>query len=82
MNATIDGMSDRLVATKEQFMELIKEVPSCGSALDPQVRQYLAGIVNWIRGVDCWEFGCGRYFGDKGREYQISGQGNMLPKAR
>lgn len=71
-------MSEQLVATRHQFPELVKDVTSSRSALDHQFRKYLDGIGN------CFyrKFECGQYFGDKGQEYQISRQPNLLPKAK
>jgi hypothetical protein len=75
-------MSGLFVVAKNQFLELMKEVPSFGPSVDPQVQEYLDGIGNWIRGVDCWDFECGRYFGAKGREYQRTREVKLLPKAK
>lgn len=82
LQEVIDSMSEEFATAKNQFLKLIKGVPSFGPALDSQVREYLDGIENWTRKVDTWEFECDRYFGDKRREYQKTRQVRLLPKAK
>lgn len=81
LQEAIGCVSEQLIVAKDRFLKLIKEVPSFGCALDPQVRGYLDGFGNFARGVDCWEFECARYFGEKGRDIQKSRQVTLLPKA-
>jgi hypothetical protein len=82
LQEAINSMSEQFATANNQFLKLIKEVPSFGPALDAQVREYLDGIGNWTRGVDTWEYECGRYFGDKGREVQRTRKVKLLPKAK
>ena len=56
--------------SRRKFLEGLKKVPSWGEDIDPQVQQYLNGIACWPRGNYCWSFESGRYFGNKGLDYQ------------
>ena len=82
LQEAINSMGEQFATANNQFLKLIKEVPSFGPALYPQVQEYLDGTGNWTRGVDTWEFGCGRYFGDKGREIQRTRKVKLLSKAK
>jgi hypothetical protein len=80
LQEAIDCMSRQFDVVKDEFLELMKKVPSFGPFLDHQVQEYFNWIGNWTRGVDCWDFECGRYFGVKGREYQRTREVKLLPK--
>ena len=74
-------MSDQFIVVKNEFLQLVKEVPSFVPSFDPQVQEYLDGVGNWIRGIDCWDFVCRRYLGPKGHEYQRTREVKLLRKA-
>ena len=62
--------------SRRKFLEGLKKVPSWGEEIDIQVQQYLNGIACWPRGNYCWSFESGRYFGNKGLDYQKTLQCN------
>ena len=67
---------------KTRFLDGLKRVPSWGPEVDQQVQQYLNGLGNWARGNDCWSFEGGRYFGNKGLEYQKTRIVSLLAKVK
>ena len=66
--------------SRRKFLEGLKKVPSWGEEIDIQVQQYLNGIACWPQGNYCWSFESGRYFGNKGLEYQRTRLVPLLPK--
>lgn len=67
---------------QRKFLDGLKRVPSWGRDMDRQVQQYLYGLANWPRCNDCWNFESGRYFGNKGLEYQKTRLVPLLPKVQ
>ena len=55
-----------------RFLDTMKQVPSFGAQVDPQLRKYICSIAVWARANYCWSFESGRYFGDKGQEMQTT----------
>ena len=84
MKLDLDGamkwVADYHSELEKKFLDGLKKVPSWGEDIDPQVQQYLNGIAIWPRGNYCWSFESGRYFGDKGLEYQRTRLVPLLPK--
>ena len=66
--------------SRRKFLEGLNKVPSWGEEIDIQVQQYLNGIACGPQGNYCWSFESGRYFGDKGLEYQRTRLVPLLPK--
>ena len=66
--------------SRRKFLEGLNKVPSWGEEIDIQVQQYLNGIAYWPQGNYCWSFESGRYFGNKGLEYQRTRLVPLLPK--
>ncbi|KAI0371441.1 terpenoid synthase [Pilatotrama ljubarskyi] len=66
----------------KQFIQGLEHVPSFGSEVDGQLREYLQGIAIWPRCVDSWSFEAGRYFGDQGLELQRTRRVQLLPKRK
>ena len=44
LQQAIDCMSDHFIVVKNEFLQLVKEVPSFGPSFDPQVQEYLDGV--------------------------------------
>ena len=63
-----------------RFLDALKRVPSFGPAVDAELQVYITHLANWPRCNDCWNFESGRYFGNKGLEYQRTRLVPMLPK--
>ncbi len=63
-----------------KFIEGLKDIPSFGPEIDPQLQEYILGLANWPRCNDCWNFESGRYFGNKGLEIQKTRRITLLPK--
>ena len=63
-----------------RFLDALKRVPSFGAEVDAQLQVYITHLANWPRCNDCWNFESGRYFGNKGLEYQRTRLVPMLPK--
>ncbi|KAK7021182.1 isoprenoid synthase domain-containing protein [Favolaschia claudopus] len=72
----IQWISDYHDEIVERFLRVREDVinqngfPSWGTDIDDQVAKYIDGLGQWIRGHDEWNFGSGRYFGDRGLEVQ------------
>ncbi|KAK7012921.1 isoprenoid synthase domain-containing protein [Favolaschia claudopus] len=72
----IQWISDYHDEIIEHFLRVREDVikkngfPSWGTDIDDQVAKYIDGLGQWIRGHDEWNFGSGRYFGDRGLEIQ------------
>lgn len=59
--------------TVTSFLSTTRLLPSWGKEIDAEVKFYIDGIGNWVRGEDCWSFECGRYFeGGIGEEVMIN----------
>ena len=65
---------------KRKFLDGLGRVPSFGPELDSQVRTFLDGVANWPRANVCWSFEGGRYFGNRGAEYQKTRKVPLYPK--
>ncbi|KAL5510886.1 hypothetical protein ACEPAG_4643 [Sanghuangporus baumii] len=63
-----------------KFLDGLNQLPSWGPNVDRQLKRYLSGLANWARGNICWSFESGRYFGNKGLEYQKTRLVPLLPK--
>ena len=58
---------------QKRFLDAMKLVPSFGSAaVDVELETYINRIAFWVRANYCWSFEGGRYFGDRGVEYQTT----------
>lgn len=80
LNCAMQWAMDYHKATQLKFLEDLKKVPNWGTDIDRQVRRYLYGLANWVRTNECWSFESGRYFGNKGVEYQVTRLVPLLPK--
>ncbi|KAJ6561560.1 terpenoid synthase [Mycena vulgaris] len=67
-----DEIVENFLAVRDDVLNHRNGVPSWGKTIDAQVEKYIDGLGQWIRGHDEWNFGSGRYFGDKGLEIQQS----------
>ena len=76
----INWISGQFADTAQKFLDGVRNLPSWGADIDRQVQEYVNGIGKWTRAIDCWEFECGRYFGDKGLEIQQTRKVQLLPK--
>ncbi|CDO77211.1 hypothetical protein BN946_scf184747.g24 [Trametes cinnabarina] len=65
-----------------RFLEGLKNVPSFGPEIDPQVQEYLQLIANWPRCLDSWSFESKRYFGELGLEIQKTRMVPLLPRRK
>lgn len=63
-----------------RFLDGMKQVPSFGPDVDPQLQQFIQAIALWPRSNDCWSFESGRYFGSKGLEIQKTRIVPVMPK--
>ncbi|KAJ7137766.1 terpenoid synthase [Mycena epipterygia] len=63
-----------------RFLDALKRVPSFGPEVDSQLHEYIEHLANWPRCNDCWNFESGRYFGNKGLEFQKTRYVPLLPK--
>ena len=83
-NTDFEGAIDWVVRyhkeVEAKFLDGLKRLPSWGPDMDKQVQEYIYGLAIWPRTNDCWNFESGRYFGDKGREYQKTRRVPLLPK--
>ncbi|KAJ6583837.1 terpenoid synthase [Mycena vulgaris] len=61
----ISDLHDNIVA---EFLETWMTVPTFGGPVDREIRIYLDGLGNWVRGNDAWSFESERYFGKNGLE--------------
>ncbi|KAG6917178.1 hypothetical protein DXG01_003614 [Tephrocybe rancida] len=76
----MDWVTNYHAEVEMKFLDGLKRVPSWGSKIDRQMKQYLYGLANWPRCNDSWNFESGRYFGSKGREVQKTRRVPLLPK--
>ncbi|KAH8101904.1 terpenoid synthase [Cristinia sonorae] len=83
-NTDFEGAMDWVVQyhtlVETRFLDGLKRVPSFGPHVDAQLQLYIHGLANWPRCNDCWNFESGRYFGNKGREFQKTRRVPRLPK--
>ncbi|KAL4067245.1 isoprenoid synthase domain-containing protein [Scleroderma yunnanense] len=63
-----------------KFTNGLRELPSWGSTLDLQLKQYLNGTANWARANYCWSYESQRYFGSKGPEIEKTRLVPLLPR--
>ncbi|KAI0706366.1 terpenoid synthase [Earliella scabrosa] len=54
----------------DQFLEAYGKLPSWGPEIDEEVRRYVDGMGNWVRGNIAWSFESERYFGLDGPEIE------------
>ena len=66
---------------KAKFINGLSELPSWGSTLDSQVKEYLDGIANWVQANYCWSYESQRYFGSKGPEIEKTRLVPLLPRS-
>nr|VWP01593.1 Uncharacterized protein [Ganoderma boninense] len=65
---------------KGRFFNALAQLPSFGPDVDAAVQEYIASIVAWPIGNDCWRFESERYFGTMGREVKKTRQVPLLAK--
>ena len=66
---------------RAKFINGLSELPSWGSTLDSQLKEYLDGIANWAQGNYCWSYESQRYFGSKGPEIKKTRLVPLLPRS-
>ncbi|KAG6330338.1 hypothetical protein ID866_8752 [Astraeus odoratus] len=64
-----------------KFINGLFSLPSWGSSLDSQLKEYLNGIANWARANYCWSYESQRYFGSKGPEIEKTRLVPLLPRS-
>ena len=79
-DAAMDWVANYHKEVETRFLDTLKRVPSWGPEVDRQLAVYIEHLANWPRCNDCWNFESGRYFGNKGLEYQKTRLVPMLPK--
>ncbi|KAG7441663.1 terpenoid synthase [Guyanagaster necrorhizus] len=80
LHAALSWVEDCYRSTRNKFLMLWTEIPSWGPETDAIAALYLHGIANWVRGNECWNFECGRYFGSNGRAIQQHRMVTLMPK--
>ncbi|KAJ7116265.1 terpenoid synthase [Mycena crocata] len=80
LNAALKWISDFHDRLVDEFFLFVKNLPSWGDILDPQVAVYVEGLGNWVRANDCWSFESERYFGKGGLEIQVHRRVTLLPR--
>ena len=76
-----DHILDLFLAHSDPSSELSK-MPSWGPQVDEDLRRYIDGFGNWVRGADCWGFESERYFGRDGAEVMKTRRLALLPKKK
>ena len=66
----IDWLDRYIADVIAGFLDNVANMPSWGKDVDRQVKIYIDGVAQWVRGGDDWSFESGRYFGSKGLEVQ------------
>jgi len=64
----------------EKFLSTYKNLPDWGPVINPQIRRYVDGLGNWVRGNDSWSFESWRYFRGKGPEIEKTRWVELMPK--
>lgn len=65
---------------QERFLETYKAFEPCWDLqTNQQLQEVLRSLVNIPRGLRCWHFECGRYFGSKGAVVYESQRVPLLP---
>ncbi|KAL1940077.1 hypothetical protein VTO73DRAFT_9412 [Trametes versicolor] len=82
LDSAIEWVVDFHHGIAARFIEGLEHLPSFGPGVDAQLQEYLQNIANWPRCVDSWSFEAGRYFGERGVEYQRTRQVPLLPKSK
>ncbi|KAF9043781.1 terpenoid synthase [Hymenopellis radicata] len=80
MAAALNWISDLHADIVNRFLRVWTNIPTYGGPLDRDVRIYVDGLANWVRGNDCWCFECERYFGSSGAEISRTREVKLLPK--
>ncbi|KAK6996946.1 terpene cyclase [Favolaschia claudopus] len=65
-----EELATHFLATRKDILNHLDSGNSWGEAMDNQVKRYIDGLGQWIRGHDEWTFRSERYFGDYGIEVQ------------
>ncbi|KAK5651017.1 hypothetical protein OQA88_2098 [Cercophora sp. LCS_1] len=73
----IGNWTDDLV---RDFLHCHANLPSWGPEVDEQVRQYVNGLGQWVRGNNDWSFESQRYFGTTGELVKRTREIYMLPR--
>ena len=70
VQGAIDWLDRYIADALAGFLDNATNMPSWGKDIDRQVKIYIDGVAQWVRGTDDWTFESGRYFGSKGLEVQ------------
>jgi hypothetical protein len=62
------------------FMDGVEKLPSWGTEIDQNVRQYIDCIGYLVRGADAWSYESERYWGKKGEEVQRTRVVTIFPE--
>lgn len=76
----MDWVAARHTQLECEFFSALKRIPTWGEPVDSWVKEYCAGLGNWVRANDQWSFESERYFGKKGMEIMASRSVSLLPK--
>ncbi|EPS94572.1 hypothetical protein FOMPIDRAFT_84975 [Fomitopsis schrenkii] len=71
----------RHISFQDRFLKAYRSFePQWDDAINAQLRDALRDLAHFPRGIYCWHFGCGRYFGHKGAEVSVSRDVELLPQ--
>ncbi|KAI1327758.1 isoprenoid synthase domain-containing protein [Xylariaceae sp. FL0255] len=76
--AAFDQIAAMIDSRFEQWDEAVRTLPSWGTDIDAQVKQYIQGIQNIVQANLSWSFRSGRYFGSKGEEVLLMREIDVL----
>ena len=68
------------VGLQAKYLAGLKRLPSFGSQIDEDVKEYLDGIAMMVKGNVCWSFEGRRYFGNIGLKVQQTRYVPLRPK--
>ncbi|KAL5513795.1 STS14_2 [Sanghuangporus vaninii] len=80
LEGAVQWAADYHSEVQTKFLDGLNQLPSWGPNVDHQLKRYIHGLANWVRGNMCWSFEGGRYFGNKGLEYQKTRLIPLFPK--
>jgi hypothetical protein len=82
LRGALQWLAERHSQIEARFLSRSKELPSWGRQIDEQVRQYIDRLARIARANYDWSFESGRYFGEKGLEYQKTRRVPLVRKTK
>ncbi|KZT66130.1 terpenoid synthase, partial [Daedalea quercina L-15889] len=74
-------LAEQHATLQERFLAIYKNFqPHWDAATNEQLGEALRDLVNFPRGIYCWHYEAGRYFGSKGVEVGLSRRAHLLPR--